>query len=77
MIVASPSSLYSDLDVRVELNAPLAERTWYRAGGCADALVHPRSEEERSGTPPHRSAALGVRGRPHPPPPDQPRIRLY
>ncbi len=45
MIVASPSSLYSDLDVRVELNAPLAERTWYRAGGCADALVHPRSME--------------------------------
>ena len=39
------STLFADLDVEVELDAPLAKRTWYGIGGHADALVHPRSEE--------------------------------
>jgi UDP-N-acetylmuramate dehydrogenase len=43
MIVASPSSLYSDLDVRVELDAPLAAQTWFGIGGRADILIHPQS----------------------------------
>ena len=42
MIVASPSSLYSDLDVRVELDAPLAAQTWFGIGGRADILIHPQ-----------------------------------
>jgi UDP-N-acetylmuramate dehydrogenase len=41
MTVASPSSLYADLAVEVQLNAPLGARTWYGIGGCADALVTP------------------------------------
>ena len=43
MIVASPSSLYSDLDVRVELDAPLAAQTWFGIGGRGDILIHPQS----------------------------------
>jgi UDP-N-acetylmuramate dehydrogenase len=39
------STLFADLDVEVELDAPLAGHTWYGIGGHADALVHPRSEE--------------------------------
>lgn len=39
------STLFADLDVEVELDAPLAKHTWYGIGGHADALVHPRSEE--------------------------------
>jgi UDP-N-acetylmuramate dehydrogenase len=45
MTVKSPSSLYSDLDVRVELDAPLAPLTWFAIGGRADALVHPNTIE--------------------------------
>lgn len=45
MIVASPSKLYSDLDVRVELDAPLAPLTWFGIGGRADALVRPNTLE--------------------------------
>lgn len=39
------TTLFADLDVEVELDAPLAGHTWYGIGGRADALVHPRSEE--------------------------------
>jgi len=45
MTVASPSNLYSDLDVRVELDAPLAPLTWFGIGGRADALVRPNTIE--------------------------------
>ncbi len=45
MTVASPSKLYSDLDVRVELDAPLAPLTWFGIGGHADALVRPNTIE--------------------------------
>jgi UDP-N-acetylmuramate dehydrogenase len=43
MTVASPSRLYSDLDVRAELDVPLGPQTWFGIGGRADLLVHPRS----------------------------------
>jgi UDP-N-acetylmuramate dehydrogenase len=39
------TTLFADLDVEVELDAPLAKHTWYGIGGHADALVHPRSED--------------------------------
>lgn len=39
------SSLFSDLDVRVEHDAPIGQMTWYGIGGRADLLVHPRSLE--------------------------------
>jgi UDP-N-acetylmuramate dehydrogenase len=39
------TTLFADLDVKVELDAPLAKHTWYGIGGHADALVHPRSED--------------------------------
>lgn len=54
------SSLFADLDVEVELDAPLAQHTWYGVGGAADALVRPQSPQalaallrrcHRSGTP--------------------------
>lgn len=45
MIVASPSKLYSDLDVKVELDAPLAGLTWYGVGGRADILITPNTVE--------------------------------
>ncbi|MCE2882277.1 MAG: UDP-N-acetylmuramate dehydrogenase [Planctomycetaceae bacterium] len=45
MIVASPSSLYSDLDVTAELDAPLGPHTWFGIGGRADLLIHPNSVE--------------------------------
>ncbi len=45
MTVKSPSSLYSDLDVRVDLDAPLAALTWFGIGGRADALVRPNTLE--------------------------------
>ncbi len=38
------TALFADLDVEVELDAPLAGHTWYGVGGRADALVRPRSE---------------------------------
>lgn len=37
------TSLFADLDVAVELDAPLAQHTWYGVGGRADALVRPHS----------------------------------
>jgi UDP-N-acetylmuramate dehydrogenase len=43
MIVASPSSLYADLDIEAELDAPLATHTWFGVGGRADLLLRPRS----------------------------------
>jgi UDP-N-acetylmuramate dehydrogenase len=48
MTVASPSSLYSDLDVEAQLDAPLGPRTWYGVGGRADLLVRPRTIEALS-----------------------------
>lgn len=45
MIVAGPSRLFADLDVSVELDASLAQHTWFGIGGRADALVHPHSTE--------------------------------
>jgi UDP-N-acetylmuramate dehydrogenase len=45
MTVASPASLYSDLDVEWTLDAPLAQHTWYLVGGRADVLIRPRSLE--------------------------------
>jgi UDP-N-acetylmuramate dehydrogenase len=39
------TSLFADLEVDVELDAPLAQRTWYGVGGRADALVRPRTAE--------------------------------
>ncbi|MFM7135018.1 MAG: UDP-N-acetylmuramate dehydrogenase [Planctomycetota bacterium] len=43
MTVTSPSRLYSDLDVRAELDVPLGPQTWFGIGGRADLLIHPRS----------------------------------
>lgn len=37
------TTLFADLDVLVELDAPLAQHTWYGVGGRADALVRPGS----------------------------------
>lgn len=42
------TALFADLDVEVELDAPLAGHTWYAVGGRADALVRPRSPEALS-----------------------------
>ncbi len=40
-----PSTLFADLDVHVEPDAPLAPHTWYGIGGPADFLVHPRTQD--------------------------------
>ncbi|MFM1822223.1 MAG: UDP-N-acetylenolpyruvoylglucosamine reductase [Planctomycetota bacterium] len=40
---AGPSRLFADLDVEVDLAEPLGRRTWFGAGGAADALVRPRT----------------------------------
>ena len=45
MTVASPSNLYSDLDVHAELDVSLAKHTWFGIGGSADLLIHPNSIE--------------------------------
>ena len=37
------TSLFSDLDVQVQADAPLGPLTWFGIGGRADALVTPRS----------------------------------
>jgi len=37
------TTLFADLDVGVQLDAPMAAHTWYGLGGTADALVSPRS----------------------------------
>ncbi len=42
MTVATPSSLYADLNVDAQPDAPLASRTWYGVGGKADVLITPR-----------------------------------
>ncbi len=42
MTVATPSSLYADLNVDAIADAPLASRTWYGVGGKADVLISPR-----------------------------------
>jgi UDP-N-acetylmuramate dehydrogenase len=39
------TTLFADLDVEVELDAPLAQHTWYAIGGRADALVRPQTPE--------------------------------
>ncbi|MSR04896.1 MAG: UDP-N-acetylmuramate dehydrogenase [Phycisphaerales bacterium] len=39
------TTLFADLDVDVELDAPLAQHTWYGIGGSADALVRPKTPE--------------------------------
>ncbi|MSR41117.1 MAG: UDP-N-acetylmuramate dehydrogenase [Phycisphaerales bacterium] len=42
MTVATPSSLYADLNVDAQADAPLAPRTWYGIGGKADVLITPK-----------------------------------
>jgi len=60
MLRATRSSLFADLDVDVQPDAPIAQLTWYGLGGRADLLVRPRTVESlqtlvercsRSGTP--------------------------
>ena len=55
-------TLFGDLDVDVEFDAPIGAMTWFGIGGRADALVRPRSEDAMaalaarcasSGTPIH------------------------
>ena len=59
---ASSSSLFSDLDVKVQFDAPIGVMTCYVIGGRADLLVRPQSVDDlatlvkrchRSGTPVH------------------------
>ncbi|MCA9296438.1 MAG: UDP-N-acetylmuramate dehydrogenase [Phycisphaerales bacterium] len=45
MLPTSGTSLFADLDVQVQLDAPIGQMTWYGVGGTADALVRPRSVE--------------------------------
>ncbi len=45
MLGSSSSSLFSDLDVEVTLDAPLGVMTWYGIGGRADVLLRPRTVE--------------------------------
>jgi len=45
MTVASQSNLYSDLDVQFELDAALAQHTWFGIGGSADLLIRPNTLE--------------------------------
>lgn len=42
---ATASSLFADLDVAVEHDAPIGRQTWYGIGGRADLLVRPRTLE--------------------------------
>lgn len=60
MTPSSATTIYGDLDVTVELDAPIGLRSWFTAGGTADNLVHPADNEtlaeivrrcRRSGTP--------------------------
>ena len=39
------SQLFGDLDVTVELDAPIGAMTWFGIGGKADALVHPHTKD--------------------------------
>ena len=45
---ASATTIYGDLDVQVELDAPIGTRTWFNAGGSADVLLHPAGVEDLS-----------------------------
>ena len=56
------TTLFADLDVSVELDAPLAQHTWYGIGGTADALVRPQSTEALA-TLVRRCSRNGVRVR--------------
>ena len=56
------SSLFSDLDVNVQLDVPLGPMTWYGVGGHADILIRPLTVDalstlvkrcRRTGTPLH------------------------
>lgn len=38
-------SMLGDLDIELKFNEPIGSRTWYRAGGSAEVLAHPRSVE--------------------------------
>jgi len=55
-------ALFEGLDVAVELDAPLAARTWYAVGGSADALAVPHGEEALAALV-GRCARAGVRTR--------------
>lgn len=59
MTVASPSNLYSDLDVHAELDVSLAKHTWFGIGGSADLLIHPQSIEALA-TLAHRCRRDGI-----------------
>jgi len=39
------SGIFSDLEVEVELDAPIGSMTWYGVGGRADVLLRPRTIE--------------------------------
>lgn len=41
----SAATIYGDLDVQVELDAPIGARTWFNTGGTADVLLHPANVE--------------------------------
>ena len=41
----SVTSIFGDLDVEVELDAPIGVQSWFTAGGTADTLVRPASIE--------------------------------
>ena len=42
------SGIFSDLEVEVELDAPIGSMTWYGVGGRADVLLRPRTIEALS-----------------------------
>jgi UDP-N-acetylmuramate dehydrogenase len=45
---SSRHTLFADLDVSVEIDAPIGAMTWFGVGGRADFLVRPRSVEALS-----------------------------
>ena len=45
MSPAGATTIYGDLDVEVELNAPIGADSWFATGGTADTLVHPANPE--------------------------------
>lgn len=42
---STASTLLADLEVRVEVDVPIGQSTWYAIGGRADLVVHPRTPE--------------------------------
>jgi UDP-N-acetylmuramate dehydrogenase len=66
MTMATPplasTTLFADLDVTVQLDAPLGPHTWYLIGGSADALVRPQTTQALA-TLLRRCARNGVRVR--------------